>query len=134
MIENENENENVTARRFVLLGAVFGFVAVAAGAFGAHALKARLSPEALAQFELAARYQMYHALALFAAAFVADRYQGKAANVAGYAFVVGLLIFCGTVYGLAFGAPRWFGAITPIGGLAFLLGWGMLAWSMRARR
>ena len=121
----------LNARRLVFLGAVFGFLAVGAGAFGAHALKARLTSEALSQFELAVRYQMYHALALFAAAYVADRYQSRLAMVAGRMFMLGILIFCGTVYGLAFGAPRWFGAITPIGGLAFLIGWALLALSSR---
>ena len=117
----------LTARRLVFLGAFFGLVAVAAGAFGAHALKARLAPERLVQFELAVRYQMYHALALFAVAFVADRFPSKAARSAGYAFLVGILIFCGTVYGLAFGGPRWLGAITPIGGLSLMVGWTLLA-------
>lgn len=92
-------------------------------------MKARLSPEALAQFELAARYQMYHALALFAAAYVADRFESKMALIAARLFLLGTLVFCGTVYSLAFGAPRWFGAITPLGGLAFLLGWACLAFS-----
>src|SRR5688500_17359198 len=117
---------SMTPKRLVVLASVFAFLAVAAGAFGAHALSDRLAPDRLAQFELAARYQLYHALALFAVAFVADRFPGQNAERAGYAFVVGILIFCGTVYALAFGAPRWLGAITPIGGVSFLIGWFFL--------
>jgi uncharacterized membrane protein YgdD (TMEM256/DUF423 family) len=114
-------------RTFFGLGAVFAFLAVAAGAFGAHALKAKLAPERLVQFELAARYQMYHALALFAVAWAIEKFPGGASRTSGWLFVIGILIFCGTVYGLAFGAPRWFGAITPIGGVCFLAGWLLLA-------
>jgi uncharacterized membrane protein YgdD (TMEM256/DUF423 family) len=114
------------SRIFFGLGALFAFLAVAAGAFGAHALKARLEPDRLVQFELAARYQMYHALALIAAAWAVERFPGGASRASGWLFVIGILIFCGTVYGLAFGAPRWFGAITPIGGVCFLAGWGLL--------
>jgi len=117
-------------RLFFALGAVFGFLSVAAGAFGAHALSARLAPDRLELFELAARYQMYHALALIAAAFAVDRF-GSTATPAGWFFTVGILIFCGTIYALAFGAPRWFGAITPIGGVCMLIGWFLLAWSVR---
>ena len=115
------------SKTFFGLGAVFAFLAVAAGAFGAHALRARLAPDRLNLFELAARYQMYHALALIAAAWAADKFQSSAANNSGWLFLVGILIFCGSIYGLAFGAPRWFGAITPIGGVCFLVGWLLLA-------
>jgi uncharacterized membrane protein YgdD (TMEM256/DUF423 family) len=116
-----------TGRTFFACGAVLGFLAVAAGAFGAHLLRARLSPEHLDQFELAARYQMYHALALFAVAWANERFPGRATHASGYAFLVGIVIFCGSIYALAFGAPTWFGAITPIGGVAFLTGWVLLA-------
>jgi uncharacterized membrane protein YgdD (TMEM256/DUF423 family) len=113
-------------RTFFAFGALFAFLAVAAGAFGAHALKARLEPDRLVQFELAARYQMYHAFALIAAAWASEKFPGGASRASGWLFVIGILIFCGTVYGLAFGAPRWFGAITPIGGVCFLAGWVLL--------
>ncbi len=112
---------------FFGFGAVFAFLAVAAGAFGAHALRARLAPDRLELFELAARYQMYHALALIAAAWATERFPGGASRASGWLFVIGILIFCGSIYALAFGAPRWFGAITPIGGLSFLVGWALLA-------
>ncbi len=117
------------ARAFLGIGALFGFLAVALGAMGAHALSGRLAPDRLVLFETAARYQMYHALALLAVAWVVDRFPGGAAQAAGWAFVAGILIFSGTVYALAFGAPRWLGAVTPIGGLCFLAGWVLLAWA-----
>ncbi|HWV57843.1 MAG TPA: DUF423 domain-containing protein [Longimicrobiales bacterium] len=106
-------------------------MAVAAGAFGSHVLEARLEPERLATFELAARYQMYHALALLAAAWAADRWPGGGTTAAGWLFIVGALIFCGTVYALSLGSPRWFGAITPIGGVSFIAGWLLLAWAAK---
>src|SRR5215510_8471213 len=114
------------SKTFFGLGAFAAFLAVAAGAFGAHALRARLAPDRLELFELAARYQMYHALALIAAAWAADKFQNGAANSGGWLFLIGILIFCGSIYAMAFGAPRWFGAITPIGGLSFLVGWLLL--------
>ena len=117
---------NAIAARFFAAGALFAFLAVAAGAFGAHALRARLTADRLDLFELAARYQMYHALALLAVAWANERFPGGASRASGWAFLIGILIFCGSIYAMAFGAPRWFGAITPIGGLAFLLGWLLL--------
>ena len=117
------------ARLFVVLGAASGFVAVAAGAFGAHALRARLSPEMLAVFEVGARYQMYHALALLAVAWAASRWPGAAAPAAGWLFVAGTVLFCGSLYLLALTGARWLGAITPLGGAAFLAGWLCLAWA-----
>ena len=113
-------------RTFVVLGALFGFLGVALGAMGAHALSHRLAPDRLAIYETAVRYQMYHALALLAVAWAVGRFPGGLPAAAGWLFVAGVLIFSGTLYGLAFGAPRWFGAITPIGGLCFLAGWAAL--------
>src|SRR5690606_31871604 len=101
-------------RTFAVIGALLGFVAVAAGAFGAHALRARLSPEDLAVFETAARYQMYHALALLAAAWAASRWPGGAAHAAGWLFLAGALVFSGSLYALVLAGQRWLGAITPI--------------------
>lgn len=109
--------------------ALFGFLAVAAGAFGAHALSGRLGEEHLEWFHLAARYQVYHALAMMAAAWAATRWPGSTALLAGWLFAAGIVIFAGSLYAMAFGAPRWFGAITPIGGTAFLAGWALLAWA-----
>lgn len=114
-------------RLFFGIGCVFALLGVASGAFGAHALQSRLTPERLATYEVAVRYQMYHALALLAVAWAATRWSGPT-HVAGWLFVFGILIFSGTVYALAFGGPRWLGAITPIGGASFMVGWGVLAW------
>lgn len=116
------------SRTFFILGCILALLAVAAGAFGAHALEARLTAERLATWETGARYQTYHALALLATAWAAQQW-GGAAQAAGWLFVAGIVVFCGTVYALALGGPRWLGAITPIGGLAFMAGWALLAWS-----
>ncbi len=115
-------------RLFFALGAAFGFLAVALGAFGAHALSTRLAPDRLAIYETGVRYQMYHALALLAAAWACERF-GAPAGAAGWALLAGIVIVSGTLYARAFGAPRWLGAITPIGGLCFLAGWALLAWA-----
>lgn len=114
---------------FFAAGALFGMLGVIAGAFGAHALRDQLAPERLVTFELAVRYQMYHAFALIATAWAVNRWPASAAHIAGWFFIVGILIFCGTVYALSFGSPRWFGAITPIGGVCMIIGWGLLAWA-----
>jgi uncharacterized membrane protein YgdD (TMEM256/DUF423 family) len=112
---------------FVVLGAVFGALSVAAGAFGAHALRSQLEPRMLETFETAARYQMYHALALFAAAWVWQQTQATSAQVAGWAFMAGILLFSGSLYAMVFTGIRAFGAITPVGGVAFIVGWAALA-------
>jgi uncharacterized membrane protein YgdD (TMEM256/DUF423 family) len=118
-------------RLFLTLGAISAFVAVAAGAFGAHGLRARLAPDLLAVFETAARYQMYHALALLAVAWVAARWPGPLPQWAGWLFVVGTVLFSGSLYALALTSVRWLGAITPLGGVAFLAGWLCLALAAR---
>jgi uncharacterized membrane protein YgdD (TMEM256/DUF423 family) len=114
---------------FFTLGALSAFLAVAAGAFGAHGLKARLSAEMLTTFEIAVRYHFYHALALFVAAWAYTRWPNSTTTIAGWLFVAGILIFSGSLYTLALTGLRWLGAITPFGGLAFLAGWLCLAWA-----
>lgn len=114
-------------RLFFGVGALSALVSVAAGAFGAHALRARLTPEYLAVFETAARYQMYHALGLLAVAWAITRWPGALPVWAGWLFVVGTVLFCGSLYALALTGVHWLGAITPLGGLAFLAGWLCLA-------
>ena len=114
-------------RLFFALGATSAFIAVAAGAFGAHALKARLTPEMLAVFEVGVRYQMYHALGLIACAWAVSKWPGGLAATSGWLFVAGTVVFSGTLYALALTGVRWLGAITPLGGLAFLAGWLCLA-------
>jgi uncharacterized membrane protein YgdD (TMEM256/DUF423 family) len=116
-------------RVFFALGALSALVAVAAGAFGAHALRERLAPEMLAVFEVGARYHMYHALALLAAAWAIGRWPGGTAVTAGWLFVAGTLVFSGSLYLLSLTGQRWLGAVTPLGGLAFILGWAALAWA-----
>ena len=118
-------------RTFLSAGAVSAFLAVAAGAFGAHALLARLASESLAIFETAARYQMYHALGLLAVAWVAGRSAANTAEWAGWLFLLGTVLFSGSLYALALTGVRWLGAVTPLGGLAFLAGWLCLALSAR---
>jgi len=114
-------------RTFLLLGAVSALVSVAAGAFGAHALKARIAPELLAAFETGARYQMFHALGLLGAGLASARLPGAAVAWAGWLFALGTVLFSGSLYAMALGGGRWLGAVTPVGGLAFLAGWLALA-------
>lgn len=116
-------------RLFLALGAISAFVGVAAGAFGAHGLKARLSAEMLAIFETGVRYQMYHAFALLFVAWASSRFSGSLLITAGWLFVIGTILFSGSLYLLSLTETRWLGAITPLGGLAFLGGWLCLVWA-----
>src|SRR5207237_5851618 len=111
---------------FLLIGALAGFLGVAAGAFGAHGLRGRLSPEMLGIFETGVRYHMYHALALVAIAAFMTKFDGRAVTAAGWCFTAGIFIFSGSLYALALTGVTVLGAITPIGGLAFLAGWILL--------
>ena len=115
------------AGTFFGLGALSALISVAAGAFGAHALRERLAPEMLVVFETGARYQMYHALGLLAVAWAVARWPGPA-GAAGWLFVAGTAVFSGSLYLLVLTGQRWLGAITPLGGVAFILGWLWLAW------
>ncbi|UCD23192.1 MAG: DUF423 domain-containing protein [Gemmatimonadota bacterium] len=121
-------------RLFAAAGAVSALLAVALGAFGAHGLRQRLSADMLAVFETGVRYHVYHALALFAVAWVASRWPSPQATWAGWLFVVGTLVFSGSLYILATSGVRWLGAITPLGGICFLAGWLILAWGILAER
>ncbi len=116
-------------RVFFGLGALSALISVAAGAFGAHALRERLSPDMLAVFETGARYQMYHALGLLAVAWAVARWPTSSAGLAGWLFVAGTVLFSGSLYLLALTGTRWLGAITPLGGVAFIAGWAALAWA-----
>jgi uncharacterized membrane protein YgdD (TMEM256/DUF423 family) len=107
---------------------VAGFLGVALGAFGAHALKARLSPELLGVFETGVRYHLYHVFALLGAAWGWARWPSRTFAVAGMLFGAGIVLFSGSLYLLALTGTRGFGAVTPVGGLAFLAGWLCLAW------
>ena len=111
-------------RTSLILAAIFGGLGVALGAFGAHALRDRLAAEMLAIFETGVRHQMYHALALFGVAFAAARWPTSALPVAaGWLFAAGILVFSGSLYVLAVSGVRWWGAVTPIGGVALIAGW-----------
>ncbi len=117
-------------RLFGAIGAVAGFLGVALGAFGAHALKARLSADDLVIFETAVRYHLVHAVALLALAALAPRISSGALSLAGWSFSTGILIFSGSLYLLVLTGPRWLGAVTPVGGTALLVGWAALAWGL----
>src|ERR1051326_796436 len=110
-------------RTFLLIGAVFGFLGVAFGAFGAHALRSRLSQEMLAVFETGVRYQMYHAFAVLIVAAAIGRGAGRLMGIAGWFFAAGIVLFSGSLYTLALTGVGTLGAITPFGGLCFLIGW-----------
>ena len=121
-------------RTFLLIGSVLGFLGVAFGAFGAHALKSRLSTEMLAVFETGVRYQMYHAFAvLIVAAAIGHMGGARLLSIAGWSFVAGIVLFSGSLYALTLSGVGIFGAITPLGGLLFLLGWACLAFFALAR-
>ena len=116
-------------RIFFGVGAVSAALAVALGAFAAHGLRSRIPADALATFETGARYHMYHALALLAVAWACARWPSAWTSAAGWLFVAGTLLFSGSLYLLAVTGVRALGAITPLGGLAFILGWLALAWA-----
>jgi uncharacterized membrane protein YgdD (TMEM256/DUF423 family) len=114
-------------RLFFALGSLSGGLGVALGAFGAHVLKARIDAGLLANFETGVRYHLVHALALLAVAWAAARWPASALPAwAGWAFVVGTLLFSGSLYAMALTGARWLGAVTPLGGVAFVAGWAFL--------
>jgi uncharacterized membrane protein YgdD (TMEM256/DUF423 family) len=113
-------------RAFLLVGALAAFIGVALGAFGAHGLRSRLSADMLAVFETGVRYQMYHALAILIVGLVAARLDGWLIRAAGWLFTAGIVLFSGSLYALALSGVTSLGAVTPIGGLAFLAGWACL--------
>lgn len=121
---------------WIAIGALTAGLAVAAGAFAAHGLKGSLDPAMLDAFEVGARYQMYHSLGLIAIGLLTARERSRRLRAAAIAMLLGMLLFCGSLYALALSGVRALGAITPLGGLSFLVGWGLLAmhaWSTRDR-
>jgi len=122
------------ANTFLFIGSLAGFLGVAAGAFGAHGLRSRLSPEMLAVFETAVRYQMYHVFALLVTAAVIGRAgDARLLTIAGWSFISGMVLFPGSLYALALTGASGLGAMTPLGGVAFLVGWACLAIFAAAR-
>ena len=115
-------------RLFAGLGAVFAFLGVALGAFGAHALRERLGAGDLATFETAVRYQLIHALGLVAVAWIHTRWPSAGVTAAGWLMAAGIVLFSGSLYLLVLSGQRWMGAVTPLGGVAFLAAWGLVAW------
>lgn len=117
-------------KMLLLLGVFMGFTAVAAGAFGAHALKHKLDPGMLSAFEVGVRYQMYHALTIFLSVWLSTVIPGNLGLASGWLFFGGTLLFSGSLYLLVLTGIRFFGAVTPIGGVILLAGWVCLAISI----
>ncbi|NJN81058.1 MAG: DUF423 domain-containing protein [Caldilineaceae bacterium] len=116
-------------KTFFILASLLGALAVALGAFGAHALESRLTVESMQTFQTAVRYHFYHVLALFVTVFAIGRWpESNLSTAAGWLFVAGILLFAGSLYLLTLTGVRWLGAITPLGGVAFIAGWLCLAW------
>jgi uncharacterized membrane protein YgdD (TMEM256/DUF423 family) len=120
--------------RVVCLGAAFAGLAVAGGAFGAHFLKPILDSAMLAVFETAVRYQMYHALALCIVPSIDKQHRNPSMALVGWLFTAGIVLFSGSLYVLSLTGIRWVGALTPFGGVAFIAGWVVLAWTVARRR
>lgn len=117
----------MTASAWFALGSLLGALAVGLGAFGAHGLKGRVGPDLLAVFETAARYHLVHALAIVAVAWASERWPGPWSAAAGWLFLAGIALFCGSLYLMVLTGARWLGAVTPLGGLALIAGWCVLA-------
>ena len=110
-------------KTFLIIAAIFGFLGVAIGAFGAHALKDKLTPQLLETFETGVRYQMYHVFAIAVVALASAHWRIGLLNISGWLFVAGIIIFSGSLYILSLTGEKMWGAVTPIGGLALLAGW-----------
>jgi uncharacterized membrane protein YgdD (TMEM256/DUF423 family) len=117
------------AKTLILLACINGFLAVSLGAFAAHGLRARLDADMLGTFQTGVQYQMYHALALFGIGLLSLHFPTSTIlRNSGFLIMAGIVLFSGSLYVLSLSGIRWLGAITPIGGVAFLCGWGLLAW------
>src|SRR5206468_315594 len=121
-------------RTFFLLGTVMAGLAILIGAFAAHALKGHVSANRYDDFLTGARYHLPQALALFAVSRASVRWPGRAVDAAGWLFVAGIALFCGSLYLFGITGARWLGAITPLGGLAFIAGWVSLTWGILTSR
>lgn len=119
-----------SCQTLIAVGSLFAALAVAAGAFGAHMLKSIVDPPMLAVFETAARYQMYHALGMIAVGLAGQVFGCLQVARAGWCFAAGIFLFCGSLYAVSLLGIRWLGAVTPLGGLAFIIGWSLFGWSI----
>ena len=115
----------------MVAGCLCAALGVAAGAFGAHMLKGLLEPPMLAVYDTATRYQMYHAFGIVLSGFAVHISRDARVASAGWMFLAGILLFSGSLYGVALFGVRWLGAVTPLGGVAFIAGWLFLAWKLR---
>lgn len=123
------------SKLFLVLASLNGFLAVSLGAFAAHALRERLTPELLNTFQTGVQYHMYHALALFGVGMLSLQFpNNNLVRAAGFLFMLGIILFSGSLYTLSLTGVRWLGAITPLGGVAFLAAWGCLFWFALANR
>jgi uncharacterized membrane protein YgdD (TMEM256/DUF423 family) len=124
---------NALSRRLIAIGCIVAGVGVAAGAFGAHMLKTILEPPMLAAYDTATRYQLYHAFGMVLVGMAIRVYDDRRLAIAGWLFAIGMLLFCGSLYGIALAGLKWLGPITPLGGLTFIIGWGLLGWRVWRR-
>jgi len=123
----------MTAKHILVMAGVSGLVAVAIGAFGAHGLKGKLDGSMLSAFQTGVQYHFYHTFALAFIAILLMKFPANSLFIgASWAFLIGIVLFSGSLYGLALGAPRWLGPITPLGGLSFIIGWSL--WAVGAWR
>ena len=120
----------LTSRRFIALGAFIAFLSVALGAFGAHAVKNSITPELMRVYQTAVDYQFYHALGLILIGLIYQLHQSRLITVAGWLMLTGIVIFSGSLYILSLSGIRWLGAITPIGGTAFIAAWLFLFYAL----
>jgi uncharacterized membrane protein YgdD (TMEM256/DUF423 family) len=118
----------VLSRRLIAIGCIVAGVGVAAGAFGAHMLKTILEPSALAAYDTGTRYQMYHAFGMILAGIALRAFNDPRLATAGWFFAAGMVMFCGSLYGITLAGLKWLGPITPLGGLTFIIGWGLFGW------
>lgn len=118
----------VAGRTFLTAGCILAATAVGAGAFGAHMLKSMLEPPMLAVYETAARYQMFHAFGLIAVGISITLFDDRRLAPAGWLFATGIVLFCGSLYGIALAGLKWLGPVTPLGGLALIGGWIVFGW------
>ena len=131
-VASQNTMQEKLSAPLLIIGSIAGGTGVALGAFGAHGLKNTLSPDMLIVFETAVRYQMYHAVALIATGMLirlSREFDPQTLRFAGWSFIAGIVFFSGSLYLLVLSGQHWLGAITPLGGLAFIIGWILLGWT-----